>query len=170
MHLRRDGYIIDCFTGERKHQIVKMMAREVRNLRCFEKSVLIPTLAKTLADAETLREGLRNPAECPADLCQSFGIANGQVAKSMRRQGITLTSADLVEVDGRWYRASLFVVSGTFCGMVGDVMELGQQVTPFAWRMREKGEMELCEVCSRGRVRLAGSWMKEQSGDIVAIM
>jgi hypothetical protein len=88
----------------------------------------------------------------------------------MRRQGITLTSADLVEVDGRWYRASLFVVSGTFCGMVGDVMELGQQVTPFAWRMREKGEMELCEVCSRGRVRLAGSWMKEQSGDIVAIM
>ena len=170
MHLRRDGYIIDCFTGERKHQIVKMMAREVRNLRSFEKSVLMPTLAKTLADAETLREGLRNPAQCPADLCQSFGIASGQVAKAMRRQGITLTSADLVEVDGRWYRASLFVASGTFFGMVGDVMELGQQVTPFAWRMREKGEMELCEICSRSRVRLAGSWVKEKSGDMVAIM
>jgi hypothetical protein len=169
-HLRRDGYIIDCFTGERKHQIVKMMAREVRNLNCFEKSVLVPTLAKTLVDAETLREGLRNPAECPADLCQSFGIANGQVAKSMRRKGITLTSADLVEVDGRWYRASLFVESGTRFGMVGDVMELRQQVTPFAWRMREKGEMELVEICEGSRVRLASSWMGEQSGDIVAIL
>jgi len=170
MHLRRDGYIIDCFTGERKHQIVKMMAREVRNLKSFEKSVLLPTLAKTLADAETLQEGLRNPAECPADLCLSFGIAHGQVAKSMRRQGITLTSADLIEVNGRWYRASLFVESGTFLGMVGDVMELGLQVTPFAWRLRDKGEMELVEVCSRSTVRLACSWMKDRSGDTVAII
>ena len=130
----------------------------------------MPTLAKASADAQTLREGLRNPAERPVDLCQSFGIASGQLAKAMRWQGVTLTSADLVEADGRWYRAGLFVVSGTFFGMVGDVMELGPQVTPFALRLRKKGEMELCEVCSRRRVRLTSSWMKEKSGDIVAIM
>jgi hypothetical protein len=84
MHLRRDGCIIDCFTGERKHRIVKMMAREVRNLRCFEKSILIPTLAKTLADAETLREGLRNP---PSALLIFVKASELQTARLLNRCG-----------------------------------------------------------------------------------
>ena len=44
MDLHRNGLIIDCFVGERRHGLIKKCASDVANTRRFEK----PTLCKVL--------------------------------------------------------------------------------------------------------------------------
>jgi hypothetical protein len=60
-HLDRDGIILDAFVGERKHQLVKMCAQNIRNTSSFEKSVLLRVLSHQLAvltDAEHFSDKL----------------------------------------------------------------------------------------------------------------
>lgn len=46
--LRRDGYIIDCFVGERQNCIMKNCAQSIKNTRSLEKSILSRVLAHRL--------------------------------------------------------------------------------------------------------------------------
>jgi len=126
--LRRDGFIIDCFTGERKHQVIKAMSREIKNTSAFEKSVLFPTLAKSLTDIEGLREGLNTPQPCPKDVACDLGLPGCLFGCSVRWRGLTLPAGDVVMIDGTWYSTAAFFAVATTLFLLGNVLESRDQV------------------------------------------
>ena len=100
MQLRRDGWIIDAFVGERKHIGIKSFGSDTKNTRDYEKTVLFQAFAKQAADLEvctTLSDRLLRPQPAQ-DLASTFGAASVNIANAVSYMGTEISSGDLVVV------------------------------------------------------------------------
>ena len=100
MQLRRDGFILDAFVGERKHQLIKHHAAHVDNTAAFEKSVLLRVLAAQLSSLQSgqgLASGLANATPLP-DLAAVLGAASVDAATSINWRGARIAAGDCLEV------------------------------------------------------------------------
>ena len=68
LQIRRDGWFLDCFVGERCNLGIKAAAKEVRTLQVFEISVLrrvVTEFLQRISDPDLFRNKLVNPQPCP---------------------------------------------------------------------------------------------------------
>lgn len=157
MQLARDGVIYDAFTGERKHQSMKVVANNVANTTSFEQSVIFEALERQLVDLEAFelhRSCLRAAAPAP-DMFNDFGAAT-EAAASMYWQGMLFGRGDLVCV-----RDYMLVVGGAVSVnqhlyIVGARCHKLREVARLAWEVRQEEEWQLYECDSS--VRTLGPW------------
>jgi hypothetical protein len=94
-HLERDGIILDAFVGERKHQVVKLCAANIKHTVTFDKSVILRVLAHQLSilcDAEHFCDKLMNGKAL--DGTAAF------VSNSMQFAGTKFSRGDCIMVRG----------------------------------------------------------------------
>lgn len=100
--VRRDGMLLDCFVGERKHGSLKRHADCVKNTSRFEHSVLLRALSAQVSKLEepgALRDGVAEPADCPA-LAASVACRTAAIGRALKWGGTRIAMGDCVFVDG----------------------------------------------------------------------
>jgi len=103
-HLSRDGVIVDAFVGERKHQVIKKSAEDVKNLSSFEKTVLCRVLAKqlsSLSDPGHFRDKLLFPKDLTG--------FDARGSTSMTMSGTKFSRGDCYFIKGELCLARAFV-------------------------------------------------------------
>ena len=162
-----DGFWLDCFVHERKHQIVKDAATHIKNTRSFEHSVLSTVLNATIEQMEkVVPSGLLPPTASHPDLSSAFG-APCRVSNQMRFGFVYIGVGDFLFLG----RSACLVEA---CVAVGD--DLQCIVCPLelldrpsgstsVWRRTEGMEL-LKPSCL---MRHAACWTKRDDGCFVAL-
>ena len=84
---RRDGFWLDCYTHERKHQLIKASIQDIDNLASYERSCLKIVLTKTCSQQCGFA---LSRLEAPVKFLrlEAFGGAPCEVSRSMRVAGV----------------------------------------------------------------------------------
>jgi len=91
MQLRLDSFLVDCFTLERKHQLLKSVATNVKNTKVFERSVLTYALLQQIVTTR-VGDGLVGPTK----------LAGGmRHCRKLKRGAVTYNANDLLFCDGK---------------------------------------------------------------------
>ena len=125
---RRDGMLLDTWTCERKHSMLKAAALHIDNTRVFERSVIARALALHAASLRSgcLRDGLPRAVPCP-ELATAAGAHGCAIDKEMRWMGT------------RWGKGDMFFMNGNLfeivcCALVEmDRPHLALAAFPFAF-------------------------------------
>ena len=99
--LQRDGMLLDTFTCERKHSMMKTAAEPIVNTSRFERSCLSRALTLHLA---TLREGIADALVRPEgspEIASLLGFASCSIAKDIRVDGTLMGVGDVLWIAGR---------------------------------------------------------------------
>ena len=131
----RDCLLLDCFTGERKHQLVKQACKATDNTEIFEKSALARTLNAQLRSyaRPVFQNGLQGKV--------LVATADINCAREVRWHGEHIAVDDVVLVGGGTYAA---IVQGCFqsadaCFCIVRRGELKEKVTSHAqiWKLSD---------------------------------
>ena len=128
--LRRDGWIIDAFVGERKHRPIKAMGSDITNTRTYEKTVLFSAFARQSADLEVcelFRDRLLRPRSAP-DLLDCLGVSSAHVSNSMTWMGSEIWAGDLVVVNDSILVVACCLAADDDLVLVGDPYKKVAQV------------------------------------------
>ena len=87
---RRDRFWLDCYTHERKHQLIKAAIQDIDNLASYERSCLKMVLAKTISQQCDFGLSKMEPPIQTHNL-EVFGGAPCEVSRSMRFEGVHYT-------------------------------------------------------------------------------
>jgi len=115
-----DGKWLDCFVHERKHQVIKAQATDVKNTRSFERSVLMPVCNSMLHLMEGMQpSGLTGPTSRAMELDATFA-APVSVAARMTYAWMQFSKGDVL-----WECRSAVMVLGcvSFNGGFGLLVE-----------------------------------------------
>ena len=143
MHLheqyKEDGFYLDCFTHERKHQVIKAAADGIKNTSTFEESVLLMALNATyLQMAEFASNGLAGPTHESKRL-------GGIVCRRIRVQGVVVGCGDVVVLPGiaiaRCFVRACFQDSEGLALLVSP-MTFDRQVTPHSTLWNVEADVE----------------------------
>ncbi len=153
-HLERDGYLLDAFTLERKHQQVKRAASNTDNTRDFEVSVLARLhLEELRAQADIqFAAGLRGPRVRHEPLA-------AVVADGLESKGLSIYSGDIV-----FRRGSALLVAGAIMFDQGELallvrpLQFSTRLSPVATTWRKLSHMARCG-CEG--LRFAACWSIE---------
>ena len=125
----RDGWVLDCFVGERNQSVVKEAVRTVENTSTFEVSVLSRVLSRCLSKVEepdAFCDHLLKPQACPE--------LGGLSAPAMRFGGQLFAKDDII-----LHRESLYLIVA--CALFDNHhqivvrgLEVLEQVTPSSFR------------------------------------
>lgn len=92
---QRDNTIVDAFVGERKHQMLKSVATEVKNTIAFEKTCVHAAFAKQISDInDAMADGLLG-AKTSVGTLPDVG-ADCEIGKALRWRGTALHVGDLL--------------------------------------------------------------------------
>ena len=91
---RRDGMVLDTFTCERKHSLLKEAAMPIKNTRRFERSVLARALTMHRDSLVEQRSGYIN-GTASEDIARQLGAISCIASKSARFGGTLCGSGDL---------------------------------------------------------------------------
>lgn len=135
---------LDCFVHERKHQVAKHQAEPVKNTRAFEASVLAGVLLEQTKQLDELRcrRGLVGPTSPSPELAYAMGVNEAMVAKSLRYDGLQVSTDDLVMVTGQAVvvKACVSVAAGLF--MVVQVLApRGTGRSSSTWSQADEGKV-----------------------------
>ena len=95
----RDMFWLDCYTHERKHQLIKAAIQDIDNLASYERSCLDMVLTKTLAQQ---RDFAFSKLEPPVHAHHELGLFVGapcEVSRSMRCDGVHFSDRCVVMSD-----------------------------------------------------------------------
>ena len=181
--LLRDGFILDCFTGERQNGLLKRTATTVDNTRSFEKTILARFLSDrlhALQDARVFEDGLvdavsgePSPGEPSPDLAQQEGIAAAFIGLSLRFRGTKSRDGDIIWVaDHDLEKAILIAGAATLDGELAlffHDLEFVQQVTASASRWR-RTLRPLSLFRLRGNdIKLSAAFSWETETDVIVL-
>ena len=152
--LSKDDYVLDCFVVERLHQRAKSIANNIRNTRCYERSVLAGVLA-------VHRNTLRAPGS------PVFGLAGhtaplpncpeARVGNRLVHQGLHISVGDMVFAgDALGCVASCCMQGGVLYAVVEEMAFLGHATKHSSIWQRPKA-MSLKVWCA-DRLDLAVAW------------
>ena len=165
LQLQRDGWILDCFVGERCNLGVKAAAKEVRNLINFETSVLRRVISETLqriSDPNLFRNMLVRPQSCP----EYYPGSETFVSEVCMWNGTTVRKDDVVFVDDVPVLViGCMVVDGVFF-LVHHALTFMGTVAGAATRWR-RGESTMAALDFLG-LRLPAAWHLD--GDTIIIL
>ena len=169
-HLSRDGHILDAFTGERKHGMIKQIASDILNTRAFEKSITARALCKQLdemEDPDFFKDKLVQPEPFDA-LAEAHGVAAAYCARVAQLNGTRVSIGDALlideavhvvaacfEIDGQM---ALATYRGHFAGHIA--------ATATRWQM--EAEMGMFGVGGEPP-RMVEAWYYEPDGSLVAL-
>ena len=174
--LLRDGFILDCFTGERQNGLLKRTATTVLNTQTFEKTILARFLSDrlhALQDARVFEDGLVDAHEPSPDLAQQEGIAAAFIGLSLRFRGTKLRDGDIIWVaDHDLEKAILIAGAATLDGELAlffHDLEFVQQVTASASRWR-RTLRPLSLFRLRGNdIKLSAAFSWETEADVIVL-
>ena len=170
MHLpnqiANDGFLLDCFVHERKHQVAKTAATNIKNTLHFERSVYLRMVnAQTRSMPTTFDSHLTSKAEPLPQL-------GGMVALDAVFHGARVSEDDVVFVDG----ACVLVKGCADLGaggmaILGEACVFVEQVTAFAarWRIIRRREVEVLPLTRETRLRHAVCWTIEGPGILLVL-
>ena len=131
LQVQRDQLLADAFVGERKNGMIKRAATDLKNTRCFEKSLLM-RVAQEQMDAIVGDTFLRNhlvAAESSPEMAQWLSLPEAELAATIVWNGIRLRKGELVflEEDLIWIEAfasygSDFYIVGEACTYLATVL------------------------------------------------
>ena len=170
--MARDGFVIDCFAGERVNRHFKKCAAEVPNagndLR-FEATVTKRTMVHFIDLLEyNYGDQLRRPIVRSPDLAAAYG-GDCFVACSLVVHGLTLSKGDIVHIDDTPYLLQGGAsVNGALALVVVDLVFVGQEtMTSTRWRRRDNGAGAIAKA-SEHRLRTPANWYLD--GDTFVIL
>jgi len=150
--LLRDGFVLDCYVGERGHAAIKACALTLGNTDIFEASLLRRMFAHTVAclrDLETLWGHLLKPK--PSVF---FG---GPVAKAMMFGGTLYARDDVVLACNEVFVISCFMFVGGEFHMVASQLITEEEVTPSSYRCLRSEDSQSMPLAGM-TLRFAASW------------
>ena len=143
-----DGFYLDCFTHERKHQVIKGSAEPIKNKVAFEESILLTALNATYAQmADFTWNGLEGEARV---------VLGGTLSKRVRVQGVLIGSGDVVHhVSGRYFVRACFRDAAGL-QLLASPMTFAGHVTPHSslWNV----EAEISKMLLHAIPRRARAW------------
>jgi len=93
---QRDGMLLDTFTCERKHSMMKAAAAPITNTRVFERSCLCRALTLHRSALRAgIRDGLLHGASDP-EIAELLGFAACTIAKDIRVDGTLMGVGDII--------------------------------------------------------------------------
>ena len=97
--IRRDGYLQDCFTLERKHSLAKEAAYATDYTGTFEKTVLSRMVSLHLGSLKSARysDGLVNGSPCP-ELAAELRVDSAYVGNVLVLDGTAVHAGDIILV------------------------------------------------------------------------
>ena len=100
-HVDRDHQLLDTFVCERKHTLLKGVAKDCRNTSCFERSVLARALLQHQRDLKAghFTDGLRGRSSPCPQLALLMHAGQASIALEMRSEGLLVAAGDVVFVD-----------------------------------------------------------------------
>ena len=152
LQLERDGWILDCFVGERSHTVFKQCAQTVSNLRIFESSVGKRLLAHNMAcleNPDVFRDRLLKPKP-------SMQLG-GPAAPAMVWEGCLFARDDIVVIGDTFFVIGVCSELAGELHLVASSLDIVEQVTPSAARCRKN--ISLHRFSLRGAsLRFAAAW------------
>ena len=93
-----EGFNLDCWVHERKHQSLKRAANDVKNTSTFEQSVLARVVLDQSRQLQRLElgEGLSGKSVADVSLARSIGALSAEVAKGMTLRNLSVKVNDVV--------------------------------------------------------------------------
>jgi len=162
--LRRDGFIMDAFVGERVNQVSKRLATEVRNTRNFEESCLQRHMTLFMAKAEhpdLYKDGLIKPEEAVVE-----GV-DCHVSLAILWNGLHMHRGDIVFVCDKPMVVQGGIAQNNRFGLIVYGLTHVSDVNGFAGRWRRAGGRRMIDL--RGTtIRTAAAWYED--GEDVVIL
>ena len=161
--IERDGVLLDCWTHERKHQVVKAACNWTDNTIQFEASAISRALAEQERQLAAMRPGdhLEEPSvPCMAGL-DSMRPREARAARGLCCGGARVSSGSFLFIDGRacYVEACVQIDSDFF--LLCDPHDLVQRLTPVAARWRPSGQKTLIR-CNDNLSHPAACWLQEE--------
>ena len=154
---RRDGCLLDCFTHERKHQMIKSCCSWIDNTRSFERMTLCRVLQEQLRQVQDLpwrRCFLQGrQVECP-------NLGRDVVAVSrVSFLGAVVSAGDIIFVgDAGLLVQACAAVDGTLCLLVVSLHRVGRVVS-HAHRYQPADDVQIFDL--RTKFKHALCWSRE---------
>lgn len=169
-HLSRDGHILDAFTGERKHSMIKQVAKDIQNTRTYEKSITARALCKQLdelGDPDFFKDKLLQPEPFGA-LAEAHGVAAAYCARVAQLNGTRISIGDALLID-----EAVHVVAACFeiDGQIALATYRGHfagHIAATATRWQLEAEMGIFGVGGEPP-RMMEAWYYEPDGSLVAL-
>ena len=129
IQLARDGFVLDCFVGERNQGMVKEAVRTIENTSAFEASVLSRLLSRCLTKVEepdAFRDHLLKPKACME--------LDGLAAPAMRFGGKLFAKDDIIVHREEFFCIVACALAGNEYLLVVRGLEVLDQRTPSSYR------------------------------------
>ena len=162
LQLARDGFVLDCFVGERNQSVVKKAALSIENTIAFETSVSKRVLTHTLAcldDPALFQNRLLRP-QPHAEL--------GLVASGMMHDGSVYSQHDVVIMSDAFFGVCACAEVAGDMHFLAYQLEVVEQITPSAHCCRNSGSFQCFPACSS--VRMAAAWYWADAVHIVVLV
>ena len=155
--IERDGVLLDCWTHERKHQVVKAACNWTDNTAQFEAS----TLSRALAEQERQLPAMSFGDHLMEPTVPCVTDREASASRGLCFKGARVSSGSFYAIDGKacFVEACVQVDSDFF--LLCDVHDLAQRLTPEAARWRPSGRMVLLP-CSGNLSQPAACWLQEE--------
>ena len=165
-HLKRDGFIMDAFVGERKNGVVKRLVSEILNTRAFERSAIVKVLAHqldNLALGTAFVDRLEKPVPFP-ELCSSAACARSFVV-----HGTQFHAGDAVMFETLWIIEAGIEQSGRmFAAARRGRLCMPAPATASSTRWTIEQVCELVDFSGKPP-RMVEAWYFEPDGSVVAL-
>ena len=162
-----DGFWLDCFTHERKHQCTKDCAQSIENTTAFEKSVLTTVINCTVEHLKTTRPSSLAPQSAAnPELSAALGVPV-RVANYMRYESIDIAAADVLFVDSCAVKVEACLHYGDTFAVLATQLDLLDRPssTTSLWRPGPRGILEL----DAAGLRHPACWHEKSDGVICAL-
>ena len=160
--LARDGFILDCFTGERNHARLKAVATSIKNTSQYEKTCLLRLLGTQISALESSRRleasALVNPKPCP-----QYG---GFVSLHLLYHGTQFSKNDIVMLDNEFRCISGFWSVDGATYTIAWKMHIQEQITASAFRCTLGGDLVYFDSSRRMRATI-WCW---QARDVIVLI
>ena len=163
--VQRDGCLLDCFTHERKHQMIKSCCNWVDNTRSFEKSTLCRVLQEQLRQVQDLpwrRSFLMGRSmQCPA-----LG-RDAVAAPKLSFYGTVVSAGDIIFVGAAGVLVqACAAVDDVFCLLVVSLLRVNSVVS-HAVRYRPADDLHVFDLRAKFVHQLC--WSREPDGSLLVL-
>ena len=162
-----DGFWLDCFVHERKHQLIKDASQSITNTRNFEKASLATVLTKTMENLSGISgTGLVQPCARSPELSAAFG-APSEVAQQLRFDYMYVSVGDLLFIGDAACIVEACVLVGSTLALLVNRLGLLERPSDTSSRWARTTEKDLLEMAA-GFVH-AACWYYRGDGSVIAL-